>query len=312
MTPEVAHSQALTCSDHNVVASAVRTRGDVKAFVRCAHELVTEAGAAEAYRVFHNDERWRSSSTYVFVSELIPSSHEAKALVYPVQPERETMPWGDLGDEFGDDIIKEGVRVVQTNGSGWWYYSITNPATGTTQFKESYLMAVDWDGTPAMIGAGIYLRDLPGTCRADEVNARAVSAATADRNQRLEEFVRCAAMEVESKGYFAKMAIEEDSRWRDGSAYVFALDTMGNQVFTGRKLAVNGISVHEWRGRSRFSDQFGGRDIPAIVDTFGEAYIYYRAINPATGSMQKKIGFLKRVVSQGVPVLVGAGYYLDD
>ena len=306
------HSAELTCADDSIIAEAVRTRSDIKAFVRCAHELVEQIGEEEAYRAFHNDERWLSDEIYVFVVELVPDSYKATPFVHPVPSEREIAPWGDRGDELGDDTMKEGVRVVQTNGSGWWYYSTVNPATGTTQFKESYLMAVDWNGSRAMIGAGIYLRDLPGTCHASDVNAAAVASAAADRNRRLEEFVRCAAMELESKGYFARMAIEDDARWSDGSIYLFAIDTTGNQVFTGRKLAVNGLPLHEWGGKSRPSDQFGGRNIAAIADTFGETYVYYRTINPATGSVQKKVGFLKRVVAQGVPVLVGAGYYRDD
>ncbi len=219
---------------------------------------------------------------------------------------------GDSPDEFGDDIIKEGVRVVQINGSGWWYYSIVNPVNGVTQFKATFVMAIDWDGTPAMIGTGIYERDLPGSCSPEYVSAAGVDSAAEDRDRRLVEFVRCAALEVESKGYFSKMELQEDSRWRAGSIYVFVLDTMGNQVFTGREVALNGIRFHEWGGKSRPTDQFGGRDIPAVADTFGEAYVYYRALNPLTGRQQKKIGFLKRIVAQGVPVLVGAGYYIDD
>ena len=51
-------------------------------------------------------------------------------------------------------------------------------------------------GTPASIGAGIYRRDLPGTCRREEVNATQLDEHPS--NQRLQEFVRCAAMELET------------------------------------------------------------------------------------------------------------------
>ena len=33
-----------TCADHSIVASAVRTTGDVEAFVQCAYEYVQEEG----------------------------------------------------------------------------------------------------------------------------------------------------------------------------------------------------------------------------------------------------------------------------
>ena len=49
-----------TCADHSIVASAVRTTGDVEAFVQCAYEYVHEEGFDEARRAFNEDERWGS------------------------------------------------------------------------------------------------------------------------------------------------------------------------------------------------------------------------------------------------------------
>ena len=95
-------------------------------------------------------------------------------------------------------------------------------------------------------------------------------------------------MEVEFGGFPATMAFEQDPRWMDGPTYVFVMDTMGNQLITGSRLALNGTRVHEWGRRGHPGDQFGDRDIPRLVDTFGEAYIYYRSINPSTGAFQKK------------------------
>ena len=42
-------------------------------------------------------------------------------------------------------------------GGGWLYYSTTNPATGSQDPKVSYFKSIDWDGTPAGIGAGYFL-----------------------------------------------------------------------------------------------------------------------------------------------------------
>ncbi|MDE0623067.1 MAG: hypothetical protein OXH83_15505, partial [Bryobacterales bacterium] len=158
----------------------------------------------------------------------------------------------------------------------------------------------------AVIGAGIYSRDWPGTCYADEVNAAALGAAPSPET--LREFVRCAAMVVEAGGYFAKREIERDPRWTDGENYLYVLDMLGNQVMSGQGVRVNGRAPHEWgRGGPR-GDQFGGRDMAGVGGTFGESYVYYRSYNPMTGTYQPKVGFLKRVVAQGVPLLVGAGY----
>ncbi len=49
----------------------------------------------------------------------------------------------------------------------------------------------------------------------------------------------------------------------------------------------------------------------SVGDAFGETFLYYSTRNPASGMMQRKVTFVKRVVAYGLPILVGAGYYLD-
>ena len=294
------------CSDRNIAASAVRTQSDIRAFVNCAAEYLAEHGTAEARRAFNEDERWKHGPTYVFVDGIAKSGTDAKTFVYPPDPSREGGVWGEAIDDFGNDLFYEAYRMTQLVDSGWLYYSFPNPATGKRSAKASYVIEIDWNGEPAVIGAGIYSRDWPGTCYADEVNAAALGAAPSAET--LREFVRCAAMVVEAGGYFAKQEIERDPRWTDGENYLYVLDMLGNQVMSGQPVRVNGKAPHEWgRGGPR-GDQFGGRDMAAVGGTFGESYVYYRSYNPVTGAYQPKAGFLKRVVAQGVPLLVGAGY----
>ena len=95
---------------------------------------------------------------------------------------------GLLIDAFGNDWYREQHRIVNSAGDGWIYYSFLNPATGRDESKASYLKSIDWDGTLATIGAGIYRRDLPGTCRSEEVNAMGLDADPS--KEKLQEFVR--------------------------------------------------------------------------------------------------------------------------
>ena len=290
------------CADRNIAASEVRTQSDIRAFVNCAAEYLAEHGTAEARRAFNEDERWKHGPTYVFVDGIAESGADAKTFVYPPDPSREGGVWGEAIDDFGNDLFYEAYRMTQLVDSGWLYYSFPNPATGKRSAKASYVIEIDWDGEPAVIGAGIYSRDWPGTCYADEVSAAALHADSSV--EALREFVRCAAMVVEAGGYFAKEEIERDPRWTDGTHYVYVLDMMGNQVMSGQPVRVNGNAPHEW-GRG---DQFGGRDMAAMGDSFGESHIYYRSNDPRSGFEGRKVGFLKRVVAHGVPLLVGAGH----
>ena len=294
----------VSCADRSVVASAVRTPQDVRAFVQCAYEHFQEMGLEEARRAFHEDEAWRSGSIYVFLFTLEP-----RRLIFPPNPALENSIAATLPDAFGPSIFAEGVRIVEDFGGGWWHYERTNPETGIREPKVSYLMGVDVAGTPAAIGAGIYRRDLPGACAPEHVNAALVDANPSD--DRLQEFVRCAAYQLAEKGYFATGEFMTAPRWRSGSVYLFGIDLMGNQVFTGHGRAVNGVSLREWPYIGSAQDQFGGRDVPGVGAAFGEAFLYYSAVNPMSGVAQKKVTFVKRISAFGVPLLVGAGYYTD-
>ena len=301
----ISYPGPVTCADQSVVARAVRTPKDAEVFVQCAYEYAQEMGIEEARRAFHEDERWKSGATYVFVAELTPVPGASRALVQPPDPSREGTPWGLLMDDFGNDLMSEYHRIGSSFGGGWIYYAFTNPATGKTEPKASYFKKIDWGGIPAAIGAGIYRRDMPGTCHSEEVNAAMLDADPTEA--RLREFVRCAAMELDSMGYFASVSLANDPRWKSGSIYLFGLDTYGYTLFTGSP--ANPLLGSELS--SVYTGSIGDRDVLRVADAFGETFLYYSNRNPDTNQWQRKVTFVKRVTSFGVPVLIGAGYYLD-
>ncbi len=276
--------------------------------MQCAAEYLAEHGTAEARRAFHNDERWKHGAIYVFVDAVTGSGDDAVIHVYPPDPLREGGVWGTFVDAFGSDYFAELHRVLELVDEGWLYYAIENPASGLSglETKASYVIEVDWNGQRAAIGAGIYQPDLPGNCTAESVNAGSL-AETPDAIK-LQEFVRCAAWRVESNGYSALSEFESSARWSEGGTHVFVLDTAGRQVSSGNSFRINDAALHEFHGMRSETDQFGGRDMPAVGDAFGEAFVYYGRFDPMTGGMRPRKGFLKRVVANGVTLLVGASY----
>ena len=300
-----AHS-AHICEDEKISASQVTTQSDVKLFVECAAAFYAEFGPEETRRAFNEDARWKYGPTYVFIIEVATSGVVARRFVFPRNPAVEGLPRGANLIDFGTDLYAEVYRVMNMVDKGWFYYSTLNPQTGNSEFKVSYMIEIDWKGERAVIGAGLYSRDLPATCHAEDVNAAIVSAGM--DAERLQEFVRCAAFMVESRGYFAKHELEADPRWSDSGTDVFVLDMMGNQVISGNGIRINGVAPHEW-GSEAGAIQFGGRNLVEVGETFGEAFVYYRSYHPETWAYQPKVGFVKRVVAQGIPLLVGAGYF---
>ena len=236
-------------------------------------------------------------------------SDEARVFVFPPDPARESGPFGRVIDAWGNDVFREFHRIATGFGEGWVYYSFTNPATGDDAPKASYVKRIEWDGIDAVIAAGLYSRDLPGTCRPEEVNAAMLDAEGGD--ERLAEFVRCAALELEPLGYSATQAMIEEPRWRSGSIYLFGMDAYGDVLF-------NGDPYNRWFGasdpelNSHLDGPFLGYDVVRVGDAFGETFLAHLARNPATGRIEKKTTFVKRVVAYGMPMLLAAGYYQSD
>ena len=301
--PVLGDDETLSCADKSIVASAVRTQEDVQAFVQCAYEFVQEVGFEEARRAFNEDDSWKSGPTYVFVHEIIADTDMARVFIFPPDTARAGEPWGALIDVWGNEYFEEAYRLISHFGEGWIYYSFNNPATGKDEPKASYIKGIDWEGNPAAIGAGLYRRDIPGTCQREEVNA--VQLEEHPSSQRLQEFVHCATMELETTGHFGLVSLSTDPRWRSHSIYLFSVDMYGNTLFTG--------NTYNW-GMSISPSELttiAVRDDVAVAEAFGETFLYYTSVNPSNGMPQRKASFVKRVVTFGVPILIGAGYYLD-
>ena len=118
-------------------------------------------------------------------------------------------------------------------------------------------------------------------------------------------------MKLESAGYFAVRSLSSDPRWRNGSIYLFGLDTHGNPLFSGDPYS-QGYGVLAPELNDYPDEPFGGRDVVSVGDAFGESFLYYSARDPSTGMTQRKVAFVKRVVAYGLAILVGSGYYLDE
>ncbi len=306
-----AHDEASSpCDERRISASAVQTGADVRTFVHCAADYIKEHGPAKARLAFHVDERWRHGPLYVFVDEVTSQPDKTRAFVYPPDPAREGKVRRKLDNSFGRNLFRDLYRMLAVVDAGWSCSSFLNPVTGSHEPKASYVTEIDWNGIRAAVGAGIYERDLPGPCHPEEVNAALLDSAPSPR--RLQEFVRCAAMRLESDAHLATEELVAGERWNHGSIYVYVLDTAGNQIFSGKRTGVDGVPFHEWGSRLAPTDRFGGRDMAKVGDVFGEAFVYFEAENPATGNVEPKFGMLKRVTSHGVPLLVGAGHHSFD
>ena len=240
------------CAENYVTARAMRTRDDLPAFVKCAAAYVQEHGEEEARRAFHEDVRWQHGQVHVFVHSLEPSGDSLLTRVFPMDPSIEGTVQGRSIDEFGTDYSTELHRLLSLVDEGWFYHALMDAATGVRQPKISYVKEIRWDRARAVIGATYYSPDLPGTCAADEVNATNLNKAPSAK--KLQAFVRCAALQVETLGYFAGPILSRSPRWNHGATFVFGVNAETGAVeFSGNE------SMFAFSGR--IPELFDGRDL---------------------------------------------------
>ncbi len=306
--------------NRQVSAAGIRNRDDLRAFVHAAEQYafgatwtpeVPAPDRAEAFarvrRAFREDAHWSRGPVSIYVHGNTARGEEAEAFVPPPESAPEGGYRGPLRDRFGNDYFKETERIVTQFGGGYVYYSAPSPLTGADELQVGYVLPLDWNGTPAVIGAALPERDAPGACAPGAVNARSLAAdPTPDRLQAL---VRCAAYRVEAGGLLATRELARDSRWNAGSIYAFGSDLAGAQVYSGSAPGRNGEPSEIGDLAAKLA---GRRDVLAAAAAFGESFLYYEHENPATGAPQRKVAFVKRVLAQGAPILVGSGYYLAD
>ena len=163
-----------SCAERYVTARAIRSREEIPAFVRCAAEYALEHGETEARRAFQRG-----------------CALEARADL------RLRARAGAAGEGLGDACLPAGAvagggrcRERRSTGSGqatrsnctgcclWWTRDGFTTRSPTRRregaAKEFVREEIDWNGARAAIGATHYSPDLPGTCRAEEVNALAL------------------------------------------------------------------------------------------------------------------------------------------
>ena len=194
---------------------ALQTRAALAHFVRCAEQHVSDVGWAQAEADFHNDPKWKDGAIYLFAIDtdgyLIFS---AGGLSVP----GDANDGPDRVDVDGKLFRQRFMYTAGTFGSGFVTYRFADPATGEILPKVSYVRSVrkPYGERSAILGAGFHPNVAPGACSPSRVRASLVYT-YAD----IEQFVRCAELELKQRGLAALHDLRSDVRWNSGPVYIF-------------------------------------------------------------------------------------------
>ena len=157
-----------------------------------------------------------------------PLSDQAQLFVFPPDRPREGIQSGTGDRHLRPRLLQGTASYRERLRRRLDFLLVPKSGDGQDEPKATYIKGIDWEGNAAAIGAGIHRRDLPSTCWREEVNATQLDEHPS--SQRLQEFVRCAAMELETAGYFGLVSLSTDPRWRSHSIYLFGVDMYGNTL----------------------------------------------------------------------------------
>ena len=136
-------------SAENLFLKKPATREELKSFVQEAASHALVVGRKKALADFMDLEGpWVRGDVYIFAHDF-----NGTALALPYLPSAVGTYRLDVQDERGAYIDQDMRSIAMNDGSGFYEYRWTNPITGQTEPKVSYVMKVDetW-----WLGAGIY------------------------------------------------------------------------------------------------------------------------------------------------------------
>ena len=287
------------CDDHAGRLADIHSRQQLKRFVQCAAAHVEAVGWEQAAQDFETS-AWMDGDVYLFAGTLQGEIFFVAGSGLPAGSNL----W-DLQDSEGVWSTRELVRIASDFGEGFAYYRFTSRETGQDEPKLSYIMTLERDGEPAGLGAGYHPRDTHGSCSPEVVRASLVY------NERdVERFVACAAHHLQQQGLQALHDFSSDPRWNSGPTYLFLGD-----LVTLYQIANAGQPdlVGTYGGDLVDSDGVSiGLEIERVLGTHDDGYVYYTFRNPATDEASHKASYVRRVLLDGHPYVLGTGLYVPS
>lgn len=269
-------------------------RSFVVDMVTDAVSRIEEQGPA-AFALFHDPTGpFIAKDGYIFVVDM-----DGVELVNPGFPNLEGRNLLDLKDTGGKLLIRDMLKVVRTDGSGWVDYMWPRPGASVSTRKSTYVRRARMGDRSVLVGCGVYLADAP----------IAASAAEMPTAAELTKLVGDAAAVLERRGEdaYPEFRVPGSSWFRD-DRYLFVWRMDGTQVFNAADPAAEGRNLRDLkdiRGRP-----IGRMIMDVAASPSGEGWVHYMYPRPGDIFPAWKSTFVKRVtLPSGTQHLIGSGIY---
>ena len=258
---------------------------DLVAFVQAAADAVAKNGEAVFPAFRKKGGKWFHGNRYVFVWDL-----KGNRYVYPPDPAHERQNLIGLKDIGGKPIGRMFVDAAKSKaGKGWVHYQWNRPGETAPVWKSTYIVrSVAPSGKVYLVGSGDYRSVMEKAFLVDEVDAAV------------------ALLKKEGKAAF-KTLRDKKSRFYFHDIYVFVTSASGIELVNPAFPALEGRNVLTI---TDVNEKAVAREYIDLAMTKGEGWVSYFWPRPRVPEVPiKKITYVKKVVVEGEPLIVGAGMY---
>jgi signal transduction histidine kinase len=256
--------------------------------------LIEKNGKA-SFDAFHDPKGlYMAKDAYIFVITM-----DGLELVNPGFRNLEGRSVLDLKDTEGKMLVREMLKVVKEQGSGWVDYMWPKPGDSVSTLKSTYVTKARMGDQWVMVGSGVYLAYAPTDVRA----ANDVSAT------QLMKLVRDAAAVLKKDGEKAYPEFrQKGTKWLRDNTYIFVYGTDGIRAFNAADPTLEGKNVSSTE--DVLGRPYGKMFLEAAASPSGEGWVHYMYPEPGNIFPAWKSTFLKSVTfPSGQKYLVGAGVY---
>lgn len=254
--------------------------------------LVEEAAAAiqqEGEKVFPDFRkeggRWFQGDRYVFVWDL-----KGNRYVFPPDLAHERQNLIDLKDVGGKPIGKMFVAAAANKkGRGWVHYQWNKPYELEPLWKSTYILrTTSPSGNVYLVGSGIYQARIEKAFIVNEVEA------ASDLLQR------------EGRDAFVTLR-DPKTRFFFHNTYMFVLTAKGIELVNPAFPALEGRNLWDIQD---INGKYIVREFTEMAQKNGEGWVIYYWPKPDAPQMPiKKSSFVKKVLVDMEPLIIGAGMY---
>jgi signal transduction histidine kinase len=125
-----------------------QTEADAQAFVQSASAFAKASGTYKLIKEVNSPTtQFRKGELYIFVVDM-----DGIVLAHGANPKLVGKDLSERQDTGSVRYIQEMIKVATDKGSGWVDYQFTNPETGKTEAKTTYVEKID----EVVIGCGVY------------------------------------------------------------------------------------------------------------------------------------------------------------